>query len=103
MVRSEMTSLSGRMGSGDALQEASSEDAQFFADGESYLAAEDVVLAFGDFFEQLAVNVYQHPQGGLAVFRDVGDELLAGQVEFAGPVGFERQQRTEARGDRRRE
>src|SRR5258708_7600114 len=103
MVRSGMTSLSGRMGSGDALQEASSENAQFVADGESYLVAEDVVLALGDFFQELAVNVYQHPQGGLAVFRDVGNQLVAGQIEFAGTVGFERQQRAEARGDRSRE
>ena len=82
--------------SGDALQKAFPKDSQFFADRQSYLAAEYVVLAGGDFFEQLAIDVDQHPQSGLAVFGNIWDELLAGLVELAGAVGFERQQRAEA-------
>ncbi len=40
---------------------------------------------------------------GLAVFGDVGDQRVAGGVELAGAVGFEREQGAEARGVRRRQ
>ena len=42
--------------------------------------------------------VDQHPQCGLAVFGDVGDERVAGEIELAGAVGFECEHGTKAGG-----
>src|ERR1700692_4749335 len=82
--------------SGNALQETFPENPQLFADGEAYLAAEDVVLAVGDFFQQLAIDSDQHRQRGLTVFRNIGTELIASLVELAGAVAFHGEQGAEA-------
>ena len=54
----------------------------------------------GDLFEQAAVDGDQHPQRGLAVFGDVRNQVVAGAVELACAIGFERPARAKARGVR---
>src|SRR5712691_1867004 len=82
--------------SGEALEETFPESPQLFADSKAYLAAEDVILALRDFFQQLAIDIDQHPQRGLAVFRYMGAQLLAGLIVLAGAVSFHGEQRSKA-------
>ena len=46
----------------EALEEAFPEDPKFSARGQSNFRGEDVVLFLGDFFQQAAIDVDQHPQ-----------------------------------------
>jgi len=79
-------SAGSRFTSAEALEETFREDPQFFADGQTYFAAEDVVPAFGDFLEELAVDVDQHPQSrpavlaGVARVGDLADGLRSADV-----------------------
>ncbi len=74
---------------GDTLQKTFPENAQLFADRQTDFSTEYVILALGDFFQQLAIDVDQHKERGLAVFGNVRNELIASLVAFARPISFE--------------
>src|SRR5713226_4158284 len=73
----------------DPLEEAFPEDAELFRGAQAYFCREDIVLFFADFLEQAAVDGYQHPQRGLAVFGDVRQQSVARSIKLAGAIGFE--------------
>src|SRR6266852_9056644 len=89
--------ISPSASSGQALDEAFAQNTQLLPDCKADFAAEDVVLAFGNFLQQPAVDGYQYPERGLAVFGDVGNQFFARQVKRAGAIGFETEQRAKAR------
>src|SRR6202008_2930767 len=91
-----MTKLGGSPESQDSLEETFPQDAELLPSAQRDFRGENVVLLFGDSFEQAAVDRDERPQSRLAVFGDVADQFLAGRVILAGAIGFQRQQGTEA-------
>src|SRR5882762_5497006 len=90
-------SMSTSASSGQTLDEAFPQNAQLLPDCKADLAAEDVILAFGNFLQQSAVDGYQDPERRLAVFCDVGNQFLARLVKLACAIGFETEERAKAR------
>src|SRR6476646_8569430 len=74
-----------------AFDEALSQDPQLLPRAQGGLGAENVVLLFGDFFQQAAVDRDQHPQRRLAILTHVWDQGIPSRVELAGAVRFQRE------------